>query len=101
MSTSFQKPESEKTMPTANSRVIPVTDDRGRLLLIGEEAVQPEPGSVVLTEGFFGSAWQRHFADGLWYSTIHGKHRRGYTWEQIVMRRNVVLIYDAEERGGM
>jgi hypothetical protein len=90
--------ESEPTMPTAQSRLIPVTDAQGRMLLQGEDQVEPLPGSVVLTAGYHGTAWQRHFADGLWYSTMHGHHRSGYTWKQIVTRRNVVLVYDAEGR---
>ena len=30
---------------------------------------EPPHGSVVLTESASGTAWQRHFSDGLWHST--------------------------------
>ena len=74
---------------------IPLTDDRGRFLLPSSESAEPEPGSVVLTEGLHGTGWQRHFNDGLWHSTRGG---RAKTWEQMLTMRNLVLVYDAEER---
>ena len=48
-----------------------------------------------MTEGYFGTAWQRFFSDGLWHS-CRGGHPM--TWEDIISKRNVVLIYDADER---
>lgn len=30
---------------------------------------EPPHSAVILTESFTGTAWQRHFSDGLWHST--------------------------------
>lgn len=73
-------------------RLIPITDDRGRLLV---PTNQPLPGSVVLTDGEHGTAWQRHFFDGRWHPTRGG---RSLTWAQLILRRNLVLVYDAAPR---
>lgn len=82
-------------MSTPPSRLIPLTDDRGRPLLSGDDLFEPEPGSVVLVNGQFGQAWQRRFDDRLWHSTGGG---RGRTWERMLQHRNLVLVYDAIER---
>lgn len=73
--------------------MIPVTDDRGSALL----AHNPEPhmGSVVLTNGEYGTAWQRHFVDGLWRSTRGG---RAKTWAELCSMRGVVLVYSSTKR---
>lgn len=78
-----------------NYRMIPVTDDRGRLLLVEDDAAEPLSGSIVLTEGSHGTAWQRHFADGLWHSSRGGAPKG---WPDLLQKRNVVLVYDADER---
>lgn len=75
--------------------LIPITDDRARLLVGGAKAIEPEPGSVVLVNGEFGCAWQRQFDDGLWRSVRGGKPR---DWANMLTRRNLVLVYDAEVR---
>lgn len=43
--------------------------------------VAPEPpkGSIVLSDGPTGTAWQRHFSDGRWHSTT-GRVR---TWSSL------------------
>lgn len=72
-----------------------ITDTKGVPILRNDPLSEPHPGSVVLTDGEFGTAWQRHFADNLWHST------RGHTpktWAQMLTKRNLVLVYDAEER---
>lgn len=56
---------------------------------------QPHPGSVVLSGGPHGTAWQRHFSDGLWHRTGGG---RGRTWREVMAHRNLVLVYDAVPR---
>ena len=56
---------------------------------------QPNPGSIVLTNGEFGTAWQRYFNDGLWHRVGGGK---GRTWEWLLTQRNLVLVYDAPFR---
>ena len=82
-------------MTTRLTSLIPVTNDQGELMLNADDSVEPLPGSIVMTEGFHGSAWQRHFNDGLW-------HRCGSTqrkdWAYLLTKRNVVLVYDAAER---
>lgn len=82
-------------MTTMNSRLIPMTDGRGALLQDTEGCIEPLPGSVVLTEGKHGTAWQRFFSDGKWHPTRGGGSR---TWEQMLSKRNLVLVYDAPER---
>lgn len=75
-----------------------ITDNLGRFVWsqTTEDTAEPEPGSVVLTGGDWGTAWQRQFNDGLWHST----RKRGgpKTWEWLLSRRNVRLAYDAEPR---
>lgn len=75
-------------------RAIPMTDARGAVLMRVDED-EPLPGSVVLTEGQHGSAWQRFFSDGLWHPVRGGGPR---TWEHLLTKRNLVLVYDAPER---
>lgn len=82
-------------MSGMNYRMIPMTDDRGNTLLTEEDAVEPLPGSIILTEGNYGTAWQRHFADGKWHSTRGGAPK---DWSDLIVKRNVVLVYDADER---
>lgn len=69
-----------------------LTDRRGSLLV---DRPEPLPGSVVLTEGEWGTAWQRFFSDGRWHPTRGGGSR---TWAQLLGKRNLVLVYDATER---
>lgn len=77
------------------SRPVQITDDRGRFPNHAYDR-QPLPGSVILTDGEHGTAWQRFFSDGLWHR-VDSKAVR--TWESLLRKRNVVLIYDAPERG--
>jgi hypothetical protein len=89
-------PEDEESdMPMDNSRLIPLTDHRGMLLIPKEDNFEPYRSSIVMTEGLHGTAWQRHFADGLWHSTRGGRPK---TWYELTKKRNLVLVYDAEER---
>lgn len=82
-------------MQTAN-RMVPLTDTRGYPLLPDLDMKQePNPGSIVLTQGLHGTAYQRHFSDGLWHSTRGGAPRR---WAEITAYRNVVLVYEADPR---
>lgn len=64
-------------------------------LLPADEYEEPLHGSLVLTGGPHGTAWQRLFADGLWHSTLGHKPR---DWERMLTSRNLVLVYDAPER---
>lgn len=76
-------------------RIIPLTDDKGRLLVPAYETDEPLASSVVLTEGLHGTAWQRFFSDGKWHPTRGGRSK---TWPELLAKRNVVLIYDAAPR---
>ena len=78
-----------------NARLIPMTDDRGRCLLSDEDRVEPLPGSIVLTEGHHGTAWQLFFSDRRWHPTRGGGSK---SWGELLNKRNVVLVYDAPER---
>lgn len=80
---------------TSNSRLIHITDARRKLLLPKDDCTEPEPGSIVLVKGIYGTAWQRFFSDGLWHSVRGGRPR---TWEEILTEDRVVLVYDAEPR---
>lgn len=78
-----------------SDRMIPLTDHRGAILLPEDELTEPNPGSVVLTEGMHGTAWQRFFSDKRWHPTRGGGSK---TWEQLLSKRNLFLVYDAEVR---
>lgn len=80
-----------------NENLIQVTDDRGTPVLEVDQSFEPLPGSVVLTDGEFGTAWQRYFNDGLWHR-VGGGNGHGKPWSFILSKRNVVLVYDAHER---
>lgn len=72
-----------------------LTDSTGRMTDYGVSRPEPEPGSVVLTEGEFGTAWQRHFRDGNWHRSGGG---RPITWDKMLTKRNLVVAYDAPKR---
>lgn len=78
-----------------NTNMIPLTDNRGEPLLPLDKIAEPEPGSVVLTDGIHGTAWQRFFSDGLWHPTRGGGSK---AWEKLLQRRNVVMVYEAPVR---
>jgi hypothetical protein len=80
---------------TSNISMIRLTDTRGALLLAGKAYAEPFPGSVVLSSGEYGTAWQRYFSDGLWHRVGGG---RAKTWEDMLRKRNLVLVYDAPYR---
>ena len=63
--------------------------------VVTDDISQPNPGSVVLSGGPHGTAWQRHFKDGKWHRTGGG---RGRTWREVMAHRNLVLVYAASER---
>jgi hypothetical protein len=48
-----------------------------------------------MTNGLNGTAWQRHFNDGLWHSTRGG---RPLDWSKMLRKRGLVLIFDAPSR---
>lgn len=61
-----------------------------------DECFEPERGSIVLVKGPHGTAWQRFFDDGLWYSA---RGKEGRTWEQMLTSPGLVLVYEAGPRG--
>lgn len=75
--------------------LIHLTDYEGDVLVDSDQTHEPLPGSVVMEYGLHGTAWQRHFNDGKWHSTRGG---RALTWEQMLCKRHLWLIYDAEPR---
>lgn len=74
---------------------VPLTDSKGATLLHPEDMSEPLPGSILMTEGSHGTAWQRHFMDGQWHSTRGGASK---SWDDLISKRNVVLVYDADHR---
>jgi hypothetical protein len=50
------------------STIVRVTPDSPVLVHKTPEGVEPARGSVVMTNGLSGTAWQRFFSDGLWHS---------------------------------
>lgn len=62
---------------------------------------EPRRGSVLLSSGQFGTAWQRHFSDGLWHSTRGWAGDQPKTWTQLSRFRNLVLVYDAPDRDAL
>lgn len=75
---------------------LPLTDGIGVPLVDREDLLaEPNPGSIVMSGGEWGVAWQHHFKDRRWHSTSGAS----LTWKQLIRHRNLVLIYDAYERG--
>jgi hypothetical protein len=87
--------EDQIDMPTRLTRLIQVTDDQGALVLDDETSYEPLPGSIIMTEGIHGTAWQRWFGDGLWHRTGSSQKK---DWDYLLTKRNLVLVYDADER---
>lgn len=81
-------------MSMTTSRPVQITDDKGKFPNHAYDR-EPQPGSVVLSDGEHGTAWQRYFSDGLWHRVGGGKAR---TWAEVLTKRNLVLVYDAPER---
>jgi hypothetical protein len=77
-----------------STTVTTVTDTRGRFPSHAYDH-EPEPGSVVLSNGEHGTAWQRYFSDGRWHRVGGG---RACTWAEMLTKRNLVLVYDAPFR---
>lgn len=73
---------------------IALTDARGQTRW-PRDYPEPEPSSVVLTNGEFGTAYQRYFSDGKWHRVGGGRPR---DWEYLLGQRNLVLVYGAPER---
>lgn len=72
-----------------------LTDVLGWPLVFGDDAQEPECGSILMVDGWWGTAWQRLFIDGQWHSSRGGTPR---SWKQLLKRKNVILIYDASKR---
>lgn len=69
-----------------------ITDNVGKFVMHPDEG-EPQPGSVVLTDGEHGNAWQRYASDGLWH-----RGKRAIEWWQLTRYRNVLLVHDAPFR---
>lgn len=82
-------------MITIDSNITFLINDRGEHLHPDLLAIEPRCGSVVLTEGLHGTAWQRHFSTGRWHPTRGGGSK---TWADLITKRNLVLVYSADER---
>ncbi len=74
--------------------IVAMTDDKGADAC-GDLHKEPAAGSVVLTQGRHGTAWQRYFSDGLWHRVGGGTPR---PWVWLIQQRNLVLVYEATER---
>lgn len=84
-----------KTESQPHVEWLPLTDQRGIPLVSREDLLaEPERGSVAMSGGKWGIAWQRHFRDGRWHSTAG----QSLTWLQLARHRNLVLVYDASPR---
>lgn len=60
---------------------------------------EPPAGSIISTNGPTGTAWQRHYSDGLWHSTTG----LVLDWAGVVASTygrplNLVIHYQPEER---
>ncbi len=74
----------------------PITDTHGNVITIPGRGKEPEPGSIVLTQGQFGTAWQRSFDDGMWHRVGGGRPR---DWAWMLQQNRVFLSYNAPKRG--
>lgn len=93
-----------------STTLTPITDDLGRIVAheFAEQTQdlsrpfdvvyvnEPLPGSIVLTSGLHGTAWQRHHDDGMWHPASRGGRSR--PWHYLLQRRLLTLVYAAEER---
>lgn len=66
-----------------------VIEALGFFALVWDEPVE---GSVVMTQGATGTAWQRHFSDGLWHSTTG----RTATWQDL-KAHSLLAVYIPKE----
>lgn len=78
-----------------NSRLIHLTDTKGQPMLPEDDRFEPQPGSIVLNNGLWGTAWQLFFSDMRWHPTRGGGSK---SWEELLKMRNLVLVYDADAR---
>lgn len=83
-------------MPTNMRHLIFVTDDKGEVLLDDDSRYEPEVGSVVLTHGTSGTAWQRWVSDGKWHSCLRPTQPKDWAW--MMRQRNLVLVYETPSR---
>lgn len=72
-----------------------LTGPRGTGLLPNVDHTEPVEGSIVLTEGLTGTAWQRHHSDGMWHSSRGGRPRR---WIELLTRPWLVVVFVAPSR---
>lgn len=82
-------------MGTPLNTLVEVTNAHGSIVLAETEITEPEPGSIVLVHGEFGTAWQRQFKDGMWVRVGGGRPR---DWHWLLMQPRVHLAYDAPVR---
>lgn len=73
----------------------PLTTRHGLMTQAGRTLSQPEPASVVMTEGETGTAWQRWHKDGKWHRLGGG---RPLTWTELLGKPGLVLVYQAPAR---
>jgi hypothetical protein len=62
-------------------------------------AEEPPHGSVLLLHGHTGTAYQRHFSDGLWHAA---GQRAGLSWSTLHKQSGfsgVLVVYVAPEEG--
>ena len=78
-----------------NTEVVQITNTFGEVTLEDDELYEPPAGSVLLTKGLSGTAWQRHASDGLWHATTHDNPR---AWAYFLRQRNVYLIHETGSR---
>ena len=67
-----------------------ITDEYGKPY--DRDFPEPPPGSVVMSSGLSGTAWQRRADDGLWYRMKNGG---GKTWDHILGLRLVYFVHAA------
>lgn len=73
-----------------------ITNSRGRVINAEIAREEPYPGSVVMTHGEFGTAWQRSSRDGQWHPTFGTTGPKPWRW--LLTRRHLILLHDAEAR---
>ena len=72
------------------------------MIKVTDQTPEPPAGSVIMRHGWKGTAYQRHFFDGLWYPMASGRRKiLALSWTTITSRakggEEIFVVYHCEE----